>query len=167
MRRPPDSSITIVFSCSPTTPLPQGWPIIVHVKEISVGTAGGFNMAGTNSSGQVPRLDSNNGMIDDDTPQSARTKTSTKGDDMTLIFSDEFNVDGRTFYEGEDRQCCVFFLKHILSLVNSHAFTLVSSAYWEAMDLYCKPTDSSSLGSERTAPDRPYNRRRYGRFGNV
>lgn len=82
-----------------------GWPIIVHVQEITVGNSGAFGMAGTNASGQVPRLDTNSAMIDDDTPTSAKTKKGSKGDDFTLIFSDEFNTDGRTFYEGEDRAC--------------------------------------------------------------
>ena len=41
------------------------------------------------------------GLIDADTPSDAHTTTSF-GDGSTwkLVFSDEFNVDGRTFYPG-------------------------------------------------------------------
>ncbi|MCJ1433135.1 hypothetical protein MMC27_002494 [Xylographa pallens] len=42
------------------------------------------------------------GLIDKDTPKSAYTKTSVDGSQMQLVFSDEFNVDGRTFYPGDD-----------------------------------------------------------------
>lgn len=51
-------------------------------------------------------------MIDQDTPQDAYTKVSYEsGDEMQLVFSDEFNTEGRTFYPGED-------------------------PYWEAVDLH-------------------------------
>lgn len=54
----------------------------------------------------------NFGLIDSDTPQDAYTKTSYKdGSDLTLVFSDEFNVEGRSFYPGDD-------------------------PYWEAADLH-------------------------------
>lgn len=60
-------------------------------------------MGGTNATGQVPALPGNYGLIDRDTPQSAYTTNSYHtGDEMVLVFSDEFNVDGRTFYPGED-----------------------------------------------------------------
>ncbi|KAF3937421.1 hypothetical protein ABW19_dt0207707 [Dactylella cylindrospora] len=43
-------------------------------------------------------------MIDPDTPQSAMTRKSVDGKTtLKLVFSDEFNVDGRTFYEGDDQ----------------------------------------------------------------
>ncbi|MCJ1389629.1 hypothetical protein MMC18_002486 [Xylographa bjoerkii] len=42
------------------------------------------------------------GLIDKDTPSSAYTKTSVDGSQMQLVFSDEFNTDGRTFYPGDD-----------------------------------------------------------------
>ncbi|KAM0752937.1 glycoside hydrolase family 16 protein [Meredithblackwellia eburnea MCA 4105] len=41
-------------------------------------------------------------MIDPDTPKSAYTKKGGEADTLQLVFSDEFNVDGRTFYTGED-----------------------------------------------------------------
>lgn len=52
------------------------------------------------------------GLIDLETPQSVYTKTAyTSSQEMQLVFSDEFNVDGRTFYPGDD-------------------------PYWEAVDLH-------------------------------
>ncbi|KAH9476339.1 Beta-glucan synthesis-associated protein KRE6 [Psilocybe cubensis] len=40
--------------------------------------------------------------IDSHTPQSARTRTGFDGHDYELVFSDEFETDGRTFYPGDD-----------------------------------------------------------------
>jgi len=47
-------------------------------------------------------MSGNWGMIDRDTPDEAYRKTShvTGRDDLVLVFSDEFNVEGRTFYPG-------------------------------------------------------------------
>lgn len=43
------------------------------------------------------------GLIDPDTPDKAKTRKSTfDGSTLNLVFSDEFNEDGRTFYEGDD-----------------------------------------------------------------
>lgn len=41
-------------------------------------------------------------LIDIDTPTSAYTMTGVDGAELELVFSDEFNVDGRTFYPGMD-----------------------------------------------------------------
>lgn len=41
--------------------------------------------------------------IDPDTPTSAYTKKSKNGDIWQLVFSDEFNAEGRTFYDGDDQ----------------------------------------------------------------
>lgn len=46
-------------------------------------------------------LISNRSLIDPDTPRSAFTKEDYMGNEMKLVFSDEFNVDGRYFYPGE------------------------------------------------------------------
>jgi beta-glucan synthesis-associated protein KRE6 len=57
-------------------------------------------------------MNGNWGLIDKDTPQSAYTLPSWRtGKEMQLIFSDEFNTDGRSFYPGDD-------------------------PYWEAVDLH-------------------------------
>ncbi|KAI5480774.1 glycoside hydrolase family 16 protein [Pseudohyphozyma bogoriensis] len=61
----------------------------------------GFNIGGINGSGQVP----NTGLptlVDADTPQSAYTRTGFDGETYNLVFSDEFNTDGRTFWPGDD-----------------------------------------------------------------
>jgi len=42
------------------------------------------------------------GLIDPDTPLEAMTRISATGKKQKLVFSDEFNVDGRTFYDGDD-----------------------------------------------------------------
>lgn len=42
------------------------------------------------------------GPIDPQTPSSAKTRTSAKGKTLNLVFSDEFEDDGRTFYPGDD-----------------------------------------------------------------
>ena len=39
---------------------------------------------------------------DTDTPDSAKSRTGFDGEQYELVFSDEFNVDGRTFYPGDD-----------------------------------------------------------------
>lgn len=41
-------------------------------------------------------------LIDDDTPQSAMTKTDFHGNTWNLVFSDEFSKPGRSFYDGDD-----------------------------------------------------------------
>lgn len=42
------------------------------------------------------------GLIDPDTPASAKTITGANGQQLQLAFSDEFNKPGRTFYDGDD-----------------------------------------------------------------
>jgi beta-glucanase (GH16 family) len=79
---------------------------------------GGFNIGGINSTGQIPSMPGNWGLVDLETPQEAFTKASyVDGTDWQLIFSDEFNTDGRTFYPGDD-------------------------PYWEAVDLHYWATNN-------------------------
>lgn len=42
------------------------------------------------------------GLIDPDTPSSAKHRKGVNGDDYVLVFSDEFNEKNRTFYPGDD-----------------------------------------------------------------
>ncbi|ORY18792.1 beta-glucan synthesis-associated protein-domain-containing protein [Clohesyomyces aquaticus] len=42
------------------------------------------------------------GLIDPDTPKSAMTRKAHDGTKQVLVFSDEFNTEGRTFYDGDD-----------------------------------------------------------------
>jgi len=90
-----------------------GYPILSHFIRKSQTNQGGFNLGGVNASGQIPELSSNNGLIDRDTPKEFYTKQSYQNpeQEMVLVFSDEFNEDGRTFYPGDD-------------------------PYWEAVDLH-------------------------------
>jgi len=41
-------------------------------------------------------------LIDPDTPDSVKSKTGVNGDTYQLVFSDEFNTNGRTFNQGDD-----------------------------------------------------------------
>ncbi|ODV79226.1 glycoside hydrolase family 16 protein [Suhomyces tanzawaensis NRRL Y-17324] len=42
-------------------------------------------------------------LVDPDTPAEARVRDSQRGEPWELVFSDEFNAEGRTFYEGDDQ----------------------------------------------------------------
>lgn len=42
-------------------------------------------------------------LVDPDTPDDAKTREAMNGDEWTLVFSDEFNAEGRTFYDGDDQ----------------------------------------------------------------
>ncbi|PGG99996.1 hypothetical protein GX51_06012, partial [Blastomyces parvus] len=53
--------------------------------------------------GSIPHLQNiRTSLIDPDTPESAKSMISANGKRWKLVFSDEFNKDGRTFYEGDD-----------------------------------------------------------------
>ncbi|GAA5915059.1 uncharacterized protein JCM6883_004228 [Sporobolomyces salmoneus] len=77
-----------------------GWPIYRFVIK------GGFPMSQTtllsNSTGQVPMIPGLPGLIDKDTPQEAYTRVGFDGETYNLVFSDEFEQDGRTFWPGDD-----------------------------------------------------------------
>lgn len=96
-----------------------GYPIATYLTKHSLSTFGAFNLGGTNASGQVPDMSGNWGLIDLDTPQWAYTRPSFTEDgvELQLVFSDEFEQDGRTFYPGDD-------------------------PYWEAVDLHYWQTNN-------------------------
>lgn len=98
-----------------------GFPLVSHYTKKPQTTQGGFNLGGTNATGQVPSLPGSRGLIDKDTPLEAHRKKSWlhEDQDMVLVFSDEFNEDGRSFYPGDD-------------------------PYWEAVDLHYWGTVSDS-----------------------
>lgn len=53
---------------------------------------------------QYPQLSAiRTSLVDPDTPDDAKTVKSLSGDDWELVFSDEFNAEGRTFFENEDQ----------------------------------------------------------------
>lgn len=91
-----------------------GYPII-HWAQTNHKTIQGFNLGGINGTGQVPNFPNMPQLIDKDTDRSVYTRTGTDGHTYNLVFSDEFNLDGRTFYPGDD-------------------------AWWEAVDLNYWPT---------------------------
>jgi beta-glucanase (GH16 family) len=61
-------------------------------------------MGHVNASGQVPDIPNLPSLIDSDTPDEIKNsvRTGFNGRDYQLVFSDEFNTDGRTFYPGDD-----------------------------------------------------------------
>ena len=73
----------------------------------------GFNSV--NATGQINKFPNFPDLVDDDTPSDALTRVGSDGNKYNLVFSDEFNRDGRTFYPGDD-------------------------PYWEAVDLHYWPT---------------------------
>ncbi|TFK37328.1 beta-glucan synthesis-associated protein [Crucibulum laeve] len=96
-----------------------GYPLISHFTAHPISTLGGFNLGGINATGQIPSMSGNWGLIDLDTPTDVYTKNSyyDPKQELQLIFSDEFNVDGRSFYPGDD-------------------------PYWEAVDLHYWQTNN-------------------------
>ncbi|WVO14990.1 hypothetical protein L204_102633 [Cryptococcus depauperatus] len=62
----------------------------------------GYNLGGINASGQYPEIAGLPSLIDRDTPDWAFRRTGQDGKEWVLVFSDEFNQDGRTFFEGDD-----------------------------------------------------------------
>ncbi|PFH51289.1 glycoside hydrolase family 16 protein [Amanita thiersii Skay4041] len=106
----------LTILCAGIIALFVGYPIATYVNN-SVVPSSGFNLGGINATGQVPSM-GNFGLIDLDTPKEVYTKASYRdGSDWILVFSDEFNTDGRTFYPGDD-------------------------PYWEAADLHYWATNN-------------------------
>ncbi|GAA97917.1 hypothetical protein E5Q_04597 [Mixia osmundae IAM 14324] len=79
-----------------------GWPLAVYANGVPLDYLGGFNVGGTNATGQVASIPQLPSLIDRDTPKSAYTRTGIDGADYSLVFSDEFEQDGRTFWPGDD-----------------------------------------------------------------
>ncbi|TDL28121.1 beta-glucan synthesis-associated protein [Rickenella mellea] len=108
----------LLVLCVGLVTLFAGYPLITFFTKHPISTLGGFNLGGINATGQVPSMAGNWGLIDIETPQEAYTMSSFNGgDDMELVFSDEFNTDGRSFYPGDD-------------------------PYWEAVDLHYWQTNN-------------------------
>lgn len=55
-----------------------------------------------NATGQIPDLPGMPSLIDPDTPTDLYTRTGLDGQEYELVFSDEFNQPGRSFYPGDD-----------------------------------------------------------------
>ncbi|KAG6830327.1 hypothetical protein H0H92_001262 [Tricholoma furcatifolium] len=93
-----------------------GYPVISYFRNEGV-MHSSYSLGGTNATGQIPSI-GNFGLVDQDTPEETRFTVSKKdGTRMQLVFSDEFNTDGRSFYPGDD-------------------------PYWEAVDLHYWATNN-------------------------
>ncbi|WVO17114.1 hypothetical protein L204_104804 [Cryptococcus depauperatus] len=82
-----------------------GYPILSFYygdKTSSGSNTAGYNLGGINGSGQYPVIAGLPQIVDPDTPRYLTTRTGTDGKEWTLVFSDEFEKEGRTFYEGDD-----------------------------------------------------------------
>lgn len=78
-----------------------GYPVLFHYTHLPPKFTG-FNVGGINATGQIPLLQGIPSLVDSDTPTSVYTRTGFDGKLYDLVFSDEFNVDGRSFYPGDD-----------------------------------------------------------------
>lgn len=110
--------LTVAIVIGAMLTLFAGWPIIAYYTSSQNGVGGstaGYNLGGINSTGQVPNLGNFPQPVDPDTPTEVYKRTGFDGKDYSLVFSDEFEQDGRTFYPGDD-------------------------PYWEAVDLHYWPT---------------------------
>lgn len=96
-----------------------GYPLISHFTRYKESTKGGYNIGGTNLTGQVAQMPTSirSDLVDSETPDNALTRTGFDGEQYTLVFSDEFNTAGRSFYPGDD-------------------------PYWEAVDLHYWATNN-------------------------
>ncbi|ODN74370.1 hypothetical protein L202_06781 [Cryptococcus amylolentus CBS 6039] len=92
-----------------------GYPIITYYTSKQQSTNGAYNLGGINSTGQIPLISNFPSPIDKDTPSDVYTRTGFDGEEYSLVFSDEFNKDGRTFFPGDD-------------------------PYWTAVDIHYWPT---------------------------
>lgn len=93
----------LIFLAVGMVTLFAGYPMISYFTKQSLSNEGGFNIGGINASGQIPTMPNNYGLIDVDTPTSAHTYTSfADSSQWQLVFSDEFEVEGRTFWPGDD-----------------------------------------------------------------
>ncbi|PWY98379.1 beta-glucan synthesis-associated [Testicularia cyperi] len=81
-----------------------GFPILSYYTRHHETTKGGFNLGGANASGQIGSIPGmRSTLIDPDTPQEFYTTLSPDGTKtLKLVFSDEFNTPGRSFYPGDD-----------------------------------------------------------------
>lgn len=108
--------LVLLLTCLIT--LFAGYPIITFYTELHPKSNGGYNLGGINASGQVPQIANFPSVIDVDTPSDVMTRTGFDGEPYNLVFSDEFNKEGRTFFDGDDPY-----------------FTAVDLHYWATGDL--------------------------------
>lgn len=82
----------------------------VHPKHDTIASGNGSGGSGSGGSNEVltsykfPTLAAiRTNLVDSDTPSSAKTRKAKDGSNWQLVFSDEFNAEGRTFYDGDDQ----------------------------------------------------------------
>lgn len=79
-----------------------GWPILAYFREHTLSDL----LAGPNGRDigfrRAPTIPSSRELVDPDTPREAKSRVGADGEEYELVFSDEFNVDGRTFWKGDD-----------------------------------------------------------------
>lgn len=85
--------LVLLLACLVT--LFVGYPLISHFTQATLSTNGAYNLGGINSTGQVPLIDKLPSLVDRDTPSSTYTRVGYDGEEYNLVFSDEFNRDGR------------------------------------------------------------------------
>ncbi|WVQ73658.1 hypothetical protein IAR50_003238 [Cryptococcus sp. DSM 104548] len=80
-----------------------GYPVLTYYYHPHMSNNGAFNLGGINATGQVPSITGFFQLIDPETPPEAYAYTSAEtGEEWELVFSDEFNQEGRTFNPGDD-----------------------------------------------------------------
>ncbi|GAA5855464.1 hypothetical protein JCM5353_002319 [Sporobolomyces roseus] len=92
----------ILFLVAGLIVLFAGYPIIQWAQSHAAKTYGAYNIGGINATGQVPNIPGLPSLIDKDTPEDRLTRTGFDGEKYVLVFSDEFNTEGRTFWPGDD-----------------------------------------------------------------
>jgi beta-glucan synthesis-associated protein KRE6 len=77
------------------------YPVITYVEDNS--NIPFFEETGTANTVNVPQNDLHiRSLIDPDTPNAAKSRVGYDGNTYNLVFSDEFNLDGRSFNAGDD-----------------------------------------------------------------
>lgn len=99
------NAMTLMVLLAAVVILFAGYPIIDFYygdRSSSGSSTAGYNLGGINSTGQYPAISGLATLIDSDTPSDKYTYSGADGKTWNLVFSDEFNTDGRTFYDGDD-----------------------------------------------------------------
>jgi hypothetical protein len=104
------NATAIILIISALITLFIGYPVMDYYSTLPPRIVG-WNVGGINATGQIPVLPNVPGLIDQETPKSVYTRIGSDNKLYDLVFSDEFNTDGRSFYPGDD-------------------------PYWEAVDLH-------------------------------
>jgi beta-glucanase (GH16 family) len=94
---------TLIILISGLLTLFAGYPLISHFTKKPTSKVGAFGLGGTNGTGQVAVIPSSLRLVDPETPQAnTKWKSPYNNDNYHIVFSDEFNTPGRTFWPGDD-----------------------------------------------------------------